>query len=281
MKNKKLNWNLNKVMQGKGWTIPRLAADLNALGYKISEAHVARIASQAPKIVNFDLVSRLCEILACKTTDLLSVNNRLDTYFEGQISDFVCQREGRSLEHRIEKAAGAAFSLICGWSDTSMPVAELARVFLKDKNSFAATLLKTIGRDNIQLNNGRQAVENPNIDISTAEQDYVSLLFLKKRSLLNTITSVHGYTLLGLLNKFAPQGLKQFSETPWIPIENIYTLFGQSREMYPGNLNRFVVAKAVLAINNADLGFQVAVEKQVANKRIKYFRFVDSCGDPQ
>ncbi len=115
--NTKLNWNLNKVMQSKGWSNSRLATDLNNLGYKISEAHVARIASQAPKRVSFDLVSRLCEILDCKTTDLLSVNNRPDTYFEGQIEDFVCQEEGCSLQLRIERAAGTAFSVITRWQD--------------------------------------------------------------------------------------------------------------------------------------------------------------------
>ncbi len=159
-----------------------------------------------------------------------------------------------------------------------MPVAELVKTFLKDMNSFGATLLQTIGRDSIQLIRNVPATENPFIDISTAEDGFVSLLFLKKRSLLNKINTVHGYTLLGLLNKFAPQGLNKFSETPWIPIENIYTLFDQNRGMYPGNLNRFVVAKAVLAINNADLGFQVAVEKQVENKKIKWFRFVGQGG---
>ena len=272
---KKLNWNLNRLMQSKGWTSSRLAADLNSLGYQVSEAHVARIASQPPKRVDFDLITKLCKILDCKTKDLLAVNNRPDTYFEGQIDNLVCQREGCCVELRIEKSAGAAFSVITWWQDSKVPVDELAKAFLKDKNSFGATLIKTIGRDSIQLINNVPTTENPFIDTSTAEEGFVSLLFLKKRSLLNKITTVHGYTLLGVLDKFAPQGLNNFSETPWIPIEDIYTLFGQSREMYPGNLNRFVVAKAVLAVNNADLGLRVAAEKQVVNKKIKWFRFVE------
>lgn len=276
MTNTKLKWNLQKVMQSRGWSSPKLAVALNALGYKISEAHVARIASQAPKRVDFVLISKLCEILDCETTDLLSANNRPDIYFDGQINDFVSQKEGCCLEIRIDESAGNAFSFIFvrSWQNTTIPVAKLVKVFQEDKNSFAVTLLKTIGRDSIQLSNDHLAVENPYIDISTANQGFVSLLFLKKRSRLSTINSVHGYALLGLLNQFAPKGLKKFSETPWIPIEDIYALFCQNRDMYPGNLNRFVIQKAILAINNADLGFQVAAEKQVVHKKIKYFRFV-------
>ena len=272
----KLTWNLQKVMQSRGCSIPKLAAGLNALGHKISEAHVARIASQAPKRVDFVLISKLCEILDCETTDLLTVNNRPDTYFDGQIDDFVCHKEGCSLEIRIDNSAGDAFSFIFvrSWQNTTIPVAKLAKVFQEDRNSFTVTLLNTIGKDSIQLSNNHLIAENPCIDISTAGLGFVSLLFLKKRSRLSTINSVHGYALLGLLNQFAPKGLKKFSETPWIPIEDIYTLFGQNRDMYPGNLNRFVIQKAVLAINNANLGFQVAAEKQVAHKKIKYFRFV-------
>jgi len=269
----KLTWSLQKVMQSKGCSIPKLAAGLNALGYKISEAHVARIASQAPKRVDFVLISKLCEIMDCETTDLLTVNNRPDTYFDGQINDFVSQKEGCSLEFRIDDSIGDAFSFIFirSWQNTTIPVAKLTKVFQEDNNSFAVTLLNTIGKDNIQLSNDHLAVENPYIDISTASLGFVSFLFLKKRSRLSTINSVHGYALLGLLNRFAPGGLNLFSETPWIPIENIYTLFGQSRDMYPGNLNRFVIQKAVLAVNNANLGFQVAAEKQVVHKKNQIF----------
>lgn len=274
MANIKLTWNLKKIMQNKEVSIPKLAAGLNTLGHTISEAHVARIANQAPKRVDLDLIGNLCEILECKTTDLLTVNNRPDIYFDGQINDFVCQNKECCLEIRLERTAGDAFSVITSCPGDAIPVIELVKAFQKDRNSFAVTIVKTIGRDSISISKDGLAAGNPYFDMSSVDQGFVSLLFLKKRNLLNSINSMHGFTLLGLLNKFAPEGLNKFSETPWIPIEDIYTIFEQSIEMYPGNLNRFVVQKAVLAVNGADLGFQIAAEKQVVHKKIKYFRFV-------
>ncbi len=75
MTSKRFSWHLSDLMHDRGiLKITALQRQLCAHGIDLSSSQIHRLVTQSPERLNLEVLSALCEILACSPSDLVEVH---------------------------------------------------------------------------------------------------------------------------------------------------------------------------------------------------------------
>jgi DNA-binding Xre family transcriptional regulator len=75
MASRRFSWHLADVMRDRGiLKITALQRQLSAHGIELSSSQIHRLVTGVPERLNLEVLSALCEILACSPTDLVEVH---------------------------------------------------------------------------------------------------------------------------------------------------------------------------------------------------------------